>query len=51
VPPFREFFNLSPLSIRDLSIVFAGVFAWAVLVWIFWRWRFVERFLGVDTKR
>jgi cation-transporting ATPase E len=50
VPPFRDFFNLYPLSIRDLSIVFAGVLAWAVLVWVFWRWRFVERFLGVEVK-
>ena len=49
VPPFRDFFNLYPLSIRDLSIIFAGVLAWAVLVWIFWRWRFVERFLGGDS--
>ncbi|MEX1295767.1 MAG: HAD-IC family P-type ATPase [Candidatus Limnocylindrales bacterium] len=50
VPPLRTFFNLNPLSIRDLGIVFAGVLAWAVLVWVFWRWRFVERFLGVDTR-
>ncbi len=50
VPPFRDFFNLYPLSIRDLSIVFGGVLAWAVTVWIFWRWRFVERFLGADIQ-
>jgi len=50
VPPFRDFFNLDPLSIRDLAIVFAGVLAWAVLVWIFWRWRFVERFLGAGRE-
>ena len=50
VPPLRDFFNLYPVSIRDLAIVFAGVVAWGVLVWIFWRWRFVERFLGVDVK-
>ncbi len=50
VPPFRDFFSLDPLSIRDLAIVFAGVLAWAVLVWIFWRWRFIERFLGADTS-
>ncbi len=50
VPPFRVFFNLYPLSVRDLAIVFSGVLAWTVLVWIFWRWRFIERFLGVDTK-
>ena len=50
VPPFRDFFNLYPLSIRDLSITLGGALTWAVLVWIFWRWRFVERFLGGDTK-
>ena len=50
VPPFRDFFNLYPLSIRDLSITLGGALAWAVLVWIFWRWRFVERFLGGDSK-
>jgi cation-transporting ATPase E len=50
VPPFRDFFNLSPVSIRDLAIVFAGVLAWGLLVWVFWRWRFVERFLGVDVS-
>ena len=50
VPPFRDFFNLHPLSIRDLSIVLAGVLVWTVLVWIFWRWRWVERFLGADIE-
>jgi cation-transporting ATPase E len=48
VPPFRDFFNLYPISARDLAIVLGGVLAWAVLAWIFWRWRFVERFLGAD---
>ena len=50
VPPFRNFFNLYPLSLRDVSLVLIGVLAWAILVWIFWRWRFVERFLGTDTS-
>jgi cation-transporting ATPase E len=50
VPPFRTFFNLHPLSIRDLAIVLGGTLVWAVLVWIFWRWRFVERFLGADVN-
>jgi cation-transporting ATPase E len=48
IPPFRDFFNLYQLSLRDLGIVLGGVLAWAVLVWIFWRWRFIERFLGTD---
>jgi cation-transporting ATPase E len=49
VPPLRDFFSLSLLSARDVGIVFAGVAAWAVLVWIFWRYRFVDRFLGHDV--
>ncbi len=50
VPPFRNFFNLYPLSWRDFAIVLAGVLSWAVLVWIFWRFRFVDRFLGIDDE-
>jgi cation-transporting ATPase E len=50
VPPARQFFNLSPLAPRDLAIVLAGVVSWAALVWIFWRWRFVERFLGAGPS-
>ena len=47
VSPFRTFFNLYPMSLRDAGIVAVGVGAWAVLVWIFWRGRFVDRFLGM----
>jgi cation-transporting ATPase E len=47
VPGVRDFFNLQPISLRDRGIVAAGVLAWTVLVWIFWRFRFVDRFLGV----
>ncbi len=50
VPPLRDFFNLSLLSLRDASIVLGGVAAWAVLVWVFWRYRFVDRFLGMDYE-
>ena len=49
VPPLRSFFNLSLLSPRDGAIVLVGVAAWAVLVWIFWRYPFVDRFLGTDA--
>ena len=48
VPPLRDFFNLYALSLRDVAIVLGGVLAWAVLVWIFWRYRFVDRFLGLE---
>ena len=46
VPPLRDFFNLHPLSGRDTGIILIGVAVWAVLVRIFWRYRFVDRFLG-----
>ena len=48
VPPFRDFFNLSLLGLRDVTFVLVGVLSWSVLVWIFWRYRFVDRFLGAD---
>ena len=51
IPPLRDFFNLSLLSLRDAAIVFLGVVTWAVLVWIFWRYRFVDRFLGTDEDQ
>jgi cation-transporting ATPase E len=47
VPPFRAFFNLHSISVRDTGIVAIGVATWAVLVWIFWRGRFIDRFLGM----
>jgi cation-transporting ATPase E len=50
VPPFRDFFNLYPMSLRDVGLVLGGLVAWTVLVWIFWRWRFIERFLGAGSE-
>ena len=50
LPPLRVFFNLYALSLRDVGIVLAGVASWAVLVWIFWRYRFVDRFLGQEAS-
>ncbi|CAN5704424.1 HAD-IC family P-type ATPase [soil metagenome] len=49
VPAFRTFFSLQPMSLRDSLFTLAAVIAWAVLVWIFWRYRFVDRFLGFST--
>jgi len=47
VPAFRSFFNLQPLGSRETAIVVAALAGWAVLVWVFWRGRFMERFLGL----
>jgi cation-transporting ATPase E len=47
VPPLRDFFSLQSLSPGDWLVVIAGVLAWTALVWVFWRYRFVDRFLGL----
>jgi cation-transporting ATPase E len=47
VPPFRAFFNLYPLGLREVLVVLAALAGWTALVWISWRWRFVDRFLGI----
>jgi cation-transporting ATPase E len=51
VPPFRDFFNLYPLGLREAGVVLAALGGWTALVWIFWRWRFVDRFLGIAPPR
>ena len=47
VPPFRAFFNLHPLGLREVLVVLIALAGWTVLVWISWRGRFVDRFLGL----
>jgi cation-transporting ATPase E len=47
VPPFRAFFNLHPLGLREVAIVLLALAGWTALVWVFWRGRFVDRFLGI----
>jgi cation-transporting ATPase E len=51
VPPLREFFNLHPLGVRDFAIVLIALAAWTALVWISWRGRFVDRFLGIMAPK
>ena len=33
VPPFRAFFNLHPLGLRDVAVVVLALAGWAALVW------------------
>jgi cation-transporting ATPase E len=47
VPTFRDFFNLHPMSLREVAVVLAALAGWTALVWISWRGRFVDRFLGI----
>jgi len=51
VPPFRDFFNLYPMSVREVAVVLAALAGWTALVWISWRGRFVDRFLGIAPPK
>ncbi|MDX2232802.1 MAG: HAD-IC family P-type ATPase [Leptolyngbyaceae cyanobacterium bins.349] len=48
IPPFRAFFELSPLS--PVSYVFIALVAleWCFILRAIWRSRFLDRFLGLD---
>jgi cation-transporting ATPase E len=47
VPALRAFFNLQPMGPREAVIVLMALGGWAVLVWLSWRGRFMDRFLGM----
>ena len=47
VPAGRAIFALQALGLPELAIVAGGVVAWAILLWLTWRYRLVERFLGI----
>jgi cation-transporting ATPase E len=49
VPPVRQLFNVHPLGLREAVVVLVAIVGWAVLVWTFWRFRVVDRFLGVTA--
>jgi cation-transporting ATPase E len=48
VPPFRQFFELTPLS--PLGYLFIGLIAleWCFILRAVWRGRFLDHFLGID---
>jgi cation-transporting ATPase E len=47
VPAGRAVFALQPLGAAELAIVIAAVAAWAAALHAAWRYRVVERFLGI----
>lgn len=47
VPAGRAIFALQPLGAAELAIVIAAVVAWAAALHAAWRYRVVERFLGI----
>jgi cation-transporting ATPase E len=47
VPAGRAIFALQELGLPELAIVAGAVVAWAILLGLTWRYRLVERFLGI----
>lgn len=48
--PLRRFFDLDPLGFVDFGLIGLVVFAWALGLRSFWRYRVLDRFLGVDLS-
>ncbi|BAU44796.1 hypothetical protein [Leptolyngbya sp. O-77] len=50
LPPLREFFELSPLSLPGYLYIGLVAVEWCLLLRFIWRSRFFDRFLGVDLS-
>ncbi|MBM0740594.1 HAD-IC family P-type ATPase [Phormidium sp. CLA17] len=48
VPPFRNFFELQPLSLWSYLFLAFVAFEWCLILRAIWRSRFLDRFLGID---
>ncbi len=49
VPALRTLFALSSLEPRYIPLIIAALVVWLFLVRFFWRWRLIERFLGMEN--
>ncbi|MDG2990266.1 HAD-IC family P-type ATPase [Candidatus Synechococcus calcipolaris G9] len=49
-PPLRRFFDLDLLRFIDFGFIGLVVLAWALGLRSFWRYRVLDRFLGVDLR-
>jgi cation-transporting ATPase E len=50
LPTTREFFNLALLSSKDYVMLGLVTLGWNVLIYCLWRWRLLDRFLGVSLS-
>jgi cation-transporting ATPase E len=50
VPPLRQFFELSLLSVNDYLILGSIALLWCLLLRFIWRSKLLDRFLGVDLS-
>ena len=49
VPALQPLFNLTPLTPRELVLIFAAVIIWMILLRFTWRTRLLERFISADV--
>ncbi len=50
VPFFRDFFGMGKLSAADYGVIIAIVAVWAVVLQLFWRYRLLDKLLGVNVS-
>lgn len=50
LPATREFFNLALLGTKDYLILGLVTLGWNFLIYCLWRWRLLDRFLGVSLS-
>jgi cation-transporting ATPase E len=51
IPPTRQFFELEMLTLSDYALIGAIVVAWGIALRLIWRFKLIERFLGISLKR
>jgi cation-transporting ATPase E len=49
--PIRRFFELAPLPPSGYAGILALTLVWAATLWAAWRFRWLERFLGIEPLR
>jgi cation-transporting ATPase E len=50
VPFLRDFFGMGKLSGADYGVIIAIVAVWAVVLQLFWRYRLLDKLLGVNVS-
>ncbi len=50
VPFLRDFFGMGKLTRADYGVIIAIVAVWAVILQLFWRYRLLDRLLGVEVS-
>ena len=49
IPPARAFFELQALTLLDVAVIAGAALLWALLLRFTWRFRLLERLLGIES--